>query len=429
MVRHVSSTARYVLTTLLALAMTLVAYLGAFGDLGAWAARREPWLLGLSLAVSIVLGVAFGLYFWRAWARLRREAQRHEREVVELEGEVDELLRGRAALQREAAAYRGVIANLPVALFAVDPEGVFTLAEGTGLELLGLEPDKVVGQSIFETYRDAPQVVENVRLTLGGQASGAMVEVGGRAFETRYSPLRENGEFSGVLGVATDVTERRRAENALREAEARYRTLVEQIPAITYVEELSRNGKVLAYISPQYEAMLGHLPEEGIPHPQHWLEIVHPDDRERVLAEDRRTDASLEPFRAEYRVIARDGRVVWMSDEAVLVRDEAGEPLFWQGVMHDVTEQKKAEEALQESQRRLSTLLANAPVYLYSCQNEPGWPNEFVSDYALELTGYSPEELTDGTVLFGDLIVEGDRQRVWDEVQKGLAERRRFVLR
>jgi diguanylate cyclase (GGDEF)-like protein/PAS domain S-box-containing protein len=553
-------TAKSVLATLIAVvAMTLAAYLGAFESLGAWARQREPGQIGGLLAVFIVLTAALGFYCWRGWARLRRQTTRHEREVGELEHELTKLRRTREALHRDAATYRGVIANLPVALFAVDPEGVFTLTEGAGLDLLGLEPDKVVGRSIFKTYRNSPQVVESVRLALGGQASGAIVEVDGRAFETRYSPLRENGQFSGVLGVAIDVTEHRRAENRMREAEARYRTLVEQIPAITYVEELSRNGKVLSYMSPQYEAMFGYSPEEGISHPEHWLDVVHPEDRERVLAEDKRTDESLESFRAEYRMIARDGRVVWVRDEAVLVRDERGEPLFWQGVMHDITERKRAErklreteeryrtlieqtpagvyiqelehegaiayisphiekivgytpqeymadpglwvetthpedrervlaedartdetgepfkvefrkitrdgrviwvrdeavlvkdgdgrslhwqgifvditerkeaeELLRESERRLSTLLANAPAYLYRCRNEPGWPNEFVSDYALELTGHTPDKLTDGSVMFGDLIVDQDRQRVWDEVQKALAEHQRIVLR
>jgi diguanylate cyclase (GGDEF)-like protein/PAS domain S-box-containing protein len=553
-------TTKSVLITLIAVvAMTLTSYLGAFESLGAWARQREPGQLGGLLAVSIVLTAALGFYGWRGRSQLRRQTTRHEREVGELERELTKLRHTRESLQRDAATYRGVIADLPVALFAVDPEGVFTLTEGTGLDLLGLEPDRVVGRSIFKTYRDAPQVVESVRLALGGQTSGAIVEVGGRAFESRYSPLRENGQFSGVLGVAIDVTEHRRAENRLREAEARFRTLVEQIPAITYVEELSRNGKVLSYISPQYEAMFGYSPEEGISHPEHWLNVVHPEDRERVLEEDQRTDESLEPFRAEYRMIARDGHVMWVRDEAVLVRGERGEPLFWQGVMHDITEGKKAEEklreaeeryrtlveqipaivyidtlegvgyggytspqaeallgypisawdadpllwtklvhpddrewvlaenerantegvplvleyrmiseddlvvwlrdesvvlrdgegrpwgrqgiihdvtermgaeeALRESERRLSTLLSNAPAYLYSCRNEPDWPNEFVSDYALELTGYTPDELTDGTMLFGDLIAEGDRQRVWDEVQEALAKHERNVLR
>ncbi|MDQ3590139.1 MAG: PAS domain S-box protein, partial [Actinomycetota bacterium] len=241
-----SPTAMGLLATLIAaVAMALVAYLGAFENLSAWIRQLEPGQLGGLFAVFVVLTVALGIYGWRARSQLQRQATQHEREVGELELELTKLRHTREALQRDAATYRGVIADLPVALFAVDPEGVFTLTEGTGLDLLGLEPARVVGRSIFEAYHNAPQVVECVRLALGGQASGATVEVGGRAFETRYSPLRENGEFSGVLGVAIDVTERRRAENRVREAEARYRTLVEQIPAITYVEELSTNGKVL----------------------------------------------------------------------------------------------------------------------------------------------------------------------------------------
>jgi PAS domain S-box-containing protein len=249
-----SLTAPGILATLIAaVAMALTAYLGAFESLGVWIRQLESGQLGGLLAVFVVLTVALGFYGWRARSQLQRETTGHEREVGELELELTKLRHTREALQRSAATYRGVIADLPVALFAVDPEGVFTLAEGMGLDLLGLEPERVIGRSIFERYRNAPQVVECVRLALGGQASGATVEVGGRAFETRYSLLREkNGEFSGVLGVAIDVTARKRAENRLREAEVRYRTLVEQIPAITYVEELSINGKILAYMSPQY---------------------------------------------------------------------------------------------------------------------------------------------------------------------------------
>jgi PAS domain S-box-containing protein len=99
------------------------------------------------------------------------------------------------------------------------------------------------------------------------------------------------------------------------------------------------------------------------------------------------------------------------------------------GVATDVTERKAAEEKLEESRRRLSSLLANAPAYLYRCRNEPEWPNEFVSEHALELTGFTPKELTDGSVMFADLIAEEDRDRVWEEVQAALNEGRRFELR
>src|SRR5829696_780705 len=93
------------------------------------------------------------------------------------------------------------------------------------------------------------------------------------------------------------------------EAETRYRTLVEQTPAITYVQEPleSSNPKAVTYVSPQYETILGYPPESKIIDEEHWLSTVHPEDRERVLAEEARTDQTGEPFRVEYRVIAGMG--------------------------------------------------------------------------------------------------------------------------
>jgi PAS domain S-box-containing protein len=135
-----------------------------------------------------------------------------------------------------------------------------------------------------------------------------------------------------------------------REAETRYRTLVEQTPAITYVQEPieSDNPKAVTYVSPQYETILGYPPESQVIDEEHWLRTIHPEDRERVLAEEARTDETGEPFKVEYRIIAADGRVVWVRDEATLVRDEEGEPLYWLGVQYDITEQKRE---VQERER------------------------------------------------------------------------------
>ena len=155
----------------------------------------------------------------------------------------------------------------------------------------------------------------------------------------------EQGKVTNFVGVQNDVTERKSVEEELREAEAKYRTVVEHIPAITYIQEADHNLSI-AFVSPQIETMLGYSPQEYASKPGFWAEIIHPEDRELVLSEDARTDETGEPFRVEYRVLAKDGRTVWIRDEAVLVWDEEGNSLFWQGFMLDITEHKYAEEEL-----------------------------------------------------------------------------------
>ena len=156
-----------------------------------------------------------------------------------------------------------------------------------------------------------------------------------------------------ILASCRDTTERKEAEARLREAEERYRVLVDNMPPVAYVEQLGEGRPV--YMSPRVEDLVGHPPERFTNDPRFWWDLVHPEDRERVLAENARSDETGEPFRAEYRLIARDGRVVWVRDEAVLVSAGAGGG-YWQGVMLDVTERKGFEEALKESEERLRKL-------------------------------------------------------------------------
>jgi diguanylate cyclase (GGDEF)-like protein/PAS domain S-box-containing protein len=126
-----------------------------------------------------------------------------------------------------------------------------------------------------------------------------------------------------------------------------YRRLVERLPAIVYASELGENGR-WRYVSPQVEEILGYTPEEWLADPELWARLLHPDDRERALSQEtRKTIGTRNPPPVDYRMITRDGRTVWILDEAVLEPDETGTPV-WHGVLYDITERKSAE---QEAQR------------------------------------------------------------------------------
>jgi PAS domain S-box-containing protein len=126
-----------------------------------------------------------------------------------------------------------------------------------------------------------------------------------------------------------------------------YRALVEGIPAILYIDSLDE-WSTNWYTSPQAERLLGFTVEEWGTTPDLWLQRIHPDDRDRVKDENDRSNESREPFTSEYRFITKDGRTVWLRDEALVVTNE-GERPFWRGFMHDITAQKEAEEKLRWS--------------------------------------------------------------------------------
>jgi PAS domain S-box-containing protein len=150
-----------------------------------------------------------------------------------------------------------------------------------------------------------------------------------------------------LAGIAI---EHDRARADLRAAEARYRTLVERLPAITYVAELGADGP-WHYVSPQIETMLGFSPAEWLEDPMNWMNHIHPDDREIALAAEKLFQETHELFQAEYRMCARDGRLLWFRDEGVLLQQAESERLLMQGVLYDITERKRLEDQLRHSQK------------------------------------------------------------------------------
>ena len=148
----------------------------------------------------------------------------------------------------------------------------------------------------------------------------------------------------------------RQLQGEKKAAEAKYRTLVEQVPAITYVSALDGKDSAL-YISPQIKA-LGFSPEEWLADPGIHLRQIYPDDRQRVEDQLAQSRVSGKPFSCEYRLRARSGAILWFRDQAIAVRDESGQPLVLQGILVDITQSKQMEEELRAHRHRLEELVA-----------------------------------------------------------------------
>jgi PAS domain S-box-containing protein len=318
-----------------------------------------------------------------------------ERELREVEVKREREL----ALSRSEDRFKRLVEQAADAIFVHDLEGRFVDVNRRACESLGYTREELLSMSVadIETSFEPGslehlwnQIASGPPLTLEGvhrrkDGTTFPVEIRVGVFESEDRPL--------MLALARDVSERREVEEKIRETEARYRTLVEQIPAVTYIQEPIESDipKAITYMSPQYEAMLGYPANAEMIDEEHWLETLHPEDRERVLAEEVRTDETGEPYRVEYRLIARDGSVVWVRDEAELVRNGDDEPLYWLGVQYDITEQKRTEEELRKSEERFRATFEQAAVGILQVGLDGGWLR--FNDKFCDITGYQREEL------------------------------------
>jgi len=206
--------------------------------------------------------------------------------------------------------------------------------------------------------------------------------------------LNDDGNLEYFLGFLTDVSSRRDAEERLREAELTFRTMVEQNPAVFYIQELDPDDPgraITTYVGPGDEELTGYPRQAVAADPALWQRLVHPDDRERVFAADTasNTDGS-DVFSEEYRIVRKDGRVVWILDEARLVRPE-DRPPYWQGFQLDITARKEAERRLQDAHEHLRLMVDSALDAVVSMDTEGliiGWNPQAETTF-----GWSAEEV------------------------------------
>jgi PAS domain S-box-containing protein len=256
------------------------------------------------------------------------------------------------------ARLRELIERLPVAVYVDTDERVpRCLYASPNVEaLLGYPPERVTGQHDLwwqlmhpgDRDRVVREYVEAWQTATTFRSEYRVVRPDGSEVWVRDSSVPVFGSEGRPLawhGVLEDITEAKRAAQEIQESEARYRALVERTPAVVYEMGPDDERRTL-YVSPHVEEVLGYSRLEWLDQPDIWIELLHADDREIVLDRHDRHTRTGEPWDLEYRLIANDGRVVWVHDRGTLIRGIDGRPTAWHGVMIDVTAEHDARELL-----------------------------------------------------------------------------------
>ena len=269
-------------------------------------------------------------------------------QILSLCRDVAERKRAEQALAANRMRLQSVVSNAPIILFGLDPQGTFTLSEGKGLQALGLAPGEVVGSSALQIYREFPPVLEALNRALGGEAHSAILDMGQWVFEVHYMPLKdERGAITELIGVAIDITERTRAERALRESEQRYRALFEQSPDAIVV--MDPETTLPMDFNDAACLQLGCSRDEFARLRIADYEADQTSAEIQASIEECRTTGS-GAFEVRHRTKQGEVRNVWVSVRTL----EAGGRTVFYAIWRDVTERKRAEAERERLQAQLT---------------------------------------------------------------------------
>ena len=324
-----------------------------------------------------------------------------------------------ATVRHSEGRYRALTQNSSDLVTLIEATGIVRYQSPAIEWILGYSQEELIGKNAFDYVHPDhlkrvetafAEVVNDPERQPSAEYPFRHKDGSWRWLESIGTNLTEQPGVGGFVINTRDVTRRKEAEERLREAEERYRMLVECIPAITYIQQIRGNSESV-YVSPQVTDILGYTPEEWTSTPDLWIKILHPDDREAVLAEDLRTNETREPFVMEYRQFAKDGHLVWMRDEATLVNNEEGEPLYWLGVQIDITERKRVEEALGDAEQRYRSLVEQIPAVTYIDPVDDPDTSLYTSPQLEQMLGYTPEEWQTEK-LWPERLHPDDRERI-----------------
>ena len=348
--------------------------------------------------------------------------------------DITERKRAEEALRESEERYRTVVEFFPECV-AVSVDDRLVYVNPAGLKLVGLEgPEgraKLIGRPVYDFMPAAQRefIREERRDVLqrgvpGPIIQGSMIRPDGSTVtaEGQAIPFVYDGR-PAILSVIRDITERKRAEAALRESEEKFSKAFRSCPDGVALSELETGSYI--DINEGYERLFGFSREEVIGRTSPELGIYQdPNDRGR-LVEELRAHGLVRDI--ELRCLTRHRQPLICLYGGELI--ELGGRPFIVSVIHDITDRVRAEAALRENERVLSTLLSNLPGMVYRCQNDADWTMHFISEGCRELTGYAPEELLGNLkTSYGQIIHSHDQRAVFETVQTELRKRQPFEL-
>ncbi|HEY9881779.1 MAG TPA: PAS domain S-box protein [Leptolyngbyaceae cyanobacterium] len=311
-------------------------------------------------------------------------------------------------LQRTNETLQTLINACPVAIAFFDPQGIVRLWNRAAEQIFGWSAEEAIGQFMPTVPHRPQEFLQTIQTVLSGKALEHL-EAQHLTKDSRWVDLEiwanlvhdEQGN-PGCLGIALDVTERKRTQAALETSEERYRSLVSTATAVVWTT--SPEG---SFISPQpsWEAFTGQSWEEYAG--WGWMEMVHPDDRERASAVCQEALAKRSVYEIEARLWhAASAQYRYMAARAVPLFNPDGSVREWIGANTDIHDRKQAEKDLQESEARFQVLVSNMPgmVYRYAPGIDSFPAFTYVSAGAYELVELEPEVILQDAAAFLNLI-------------------------
>ncbi|MEP6985551.1 MAG: PAS domain-containing protein, partial [Chloroflexota bacterium] len=307
--------------------------------------------------------------------------------------------------------FRALTDNLPIILYGVDVNGTVTLSEGRGLAGIGLKPGQAVGTSAFETYKNSPEALANLKRALTGESFQFIQNILDVHMQTWYSPTYdEDGKLTGTLGLTIDVSDRMRAEAELHESRNLLQLVLDSIPVRVFWKDTKSNYMGCNQLFADdakiktTKDLIGKNDYD-----------FYPNDADAFREDDAKVIASgKSQLNFEEQQTTTDGGVMWLRTSKVPLRNVAGEIVGVLGTYDDITELKKAETELQESKNRLELA--------FKAANLASWDWNMVTNYTIydagfnRMLGLEPGTLGNDLSGFSDNLHPDDMERTFKAV-------------